>query len=162
MTVTDNDGALTKEEWALREKFNFVIKVSETDGKIEEKLGIAEYDHTTAGKNVWRMAKEVTSLGKEFESVVKKKGEQRGAKQLLNPEDNDREFARIFTEIHDNHKDRLSTSTWDLGEFMKAVKNKGRQAANAFRKSEMIKPGRKLMEKVKPQLRQCTSTSREE
>ena len=59
---------------------------------------------------------------------------QKESEQVVNPEEDDWEFARIFTEINDNHREKLTTSTWDLSEFMKAVKNKGRRAANAFRK----------------------------
>ena len=41
----------------------------------------------TAGKNVWRMAKEVTKMGKEFENVMKKKGKQKESEQTLSPEE---------------------------------------------------------------------------
>ena len=51
--VTEKDGTLTKEEWAQRERVSFVIKVSETEGKIQDRDGVNEYDHLTAGKTAW-------------------------------------------------------------------------------------------------------------
>jgi len=65
---------------------------------------------------------------------MKKKGDEKNAKKTINPEDDDWEFARFFEDIKDSKKDKFTTSTWDIGEFMKSVKDKGRQAANTFRR----------------------------
>ena len=62
---SENDEALTPEDWTQREKESFVIKVSETEGKIEGRDGVADYDHRTAGTTSWRMVKEATDLGKK-------------------------------------------------------------------------------------------------
>ena len=68
---TKQDGDLTTEEWALREKQQLVIKVSETEGEVEGTEEANVYDHKTAGKTTWRLAKEVTKLGKEFDNLMK-------------------------------------------------------------------------------------------
>jgi hypothetical protein len=54
---TENDDDLTKEGWAQLEKEQFVIKLSETKGKIEGREGVADYNHRTAGTTSWRMGK---------------------------------------------------------------------------------------------------------
>ena len=71
MLQTEQDGDLTKEEWALRENQHLVIKVSETEGEIESRDDAKVYGHKTAGKTTWRLAKEVTKLGIEFDNLIK-------------------------------------------------------------------------------------------
>ena len=71
---TEKDEDLTKEDWAQREKELFVIKGSETEGKIEGRDGVADYDHRTAGTASWRMAKELTNLGKKYKQPNEEKG----------------------------------------------------------------------------------------
>ena len=110
------------------------------------------YDHKTAGKTTWRLAKEVTKLGEEFDNLMKERAKEQNANEAVSPEGATWEFANVFTEISENKKDQLTTSAVDLGDFIKNVKEKGRKAANAFRNEtfEISKPQSKSMQKVQP------------
>ena len=63
---------------------------------------------------------------------MKKKVVNKNPNETMNAEE-EWDFAQILSEIHDNKKETFTTSTWDLGEFMKNIRDKGRRAANTFR-----------------------------
>ena len=120
VTAPQGSEQLSKAEWVAKEREQINIHVSETNGQISDGEGIHEYDHHQAGMSSWRIAKEVTKLRCKFKALMQKRPSKKNSEPEC-VEQNEWDFAGVFTEIYEQSRTTLVTSAEDIWCFINKV-----------------------------------------